>query len=156
MTSFVICSIDQIKFRAIAHNIGTVMGGEPHEVVGVHDARSLCEGYNRGLRAARGERIVFCHDDIEILTPDFAAKLKRHLETFDIIGVAGTDRVIGGLWSAAGPPYIFGQIAHPHAASGSYDVSVFSVPRRTIDKMQALDGLFIACRRSVIEKHRFD
>src|SRR2546421_1950924 len=128
MTSFVICSIDQIKFRAIAHNIGTVMGGEPHEVVGVHDAKSLCEGYNRGVRAARGERIVFCHDDIEILTPDFAPKLKRHLETFDIIGVAGTERVIGGLLRAAGPPDIFSQSTAPPPAAGSFDASGFSGP----------------------------
>ena len=156
MTSFIICSIDPQKFRDVSQNIRQRMASSPHEIIGVHDAKSMCEGYNRAIEHAKGARLVFCHDDIEILSPDFAAKLDRHLSRFDLVGVAGTDRVIHGIWSFAGPPYIFGQIAQPYSPASGYDVSIFSAPRRIVGNMQALDGLFIACRRSVVEKVRFD
>lgn len=156
MTSFIICSIDQQKFRDVFANIRQLMGSSPHEIIGVHDAKSMCEGYNRAIKVAKGERLVFCHDDIEILSSDFAAKLDSHLSRFDLVGVAGTDRVIHGVWSFAGPPHNFGQVAQPGPQPGTYDVSIFNVPRRIIGQMHALDGLFIACRRSVVEKVRFD
>ncbi len=156
MTSFIICSIDAAKFKAVTQNITERMGSEPSEIIGIHDARNLCEGYNRGVAHARGETIVFCHDDIEILTPDFAGRLRGHMEQFDVAGVAGTERVIGGLWSYAGPPYLFGQIAHPTMTGGGYEVDIFSVPRRAIGNIAGLDGVFIAVRRAVLDKVRFD
>src|SRR6266496_1800113 len=145
MISFVICSIDAGKFNAIKQNIAQAMDPAPYEIVGVHDARSLCEGYNRGAKVARGESLVFCHDDIEFLTPQIGTRIERHLQRFDIVGVAGTDRVIGGLWSAAGPPYIYGQVAHSRAEPNCWDISIFSNARPVLDKIHCLDGLFIAC-----------
>jgi len=37
--------------------------------VRIPDARSLAEGYNRGLRRARGDLLLFSHDDVRIVTP---------------------------------------------------------------------------------------
>jgi hypothetical protein len=158
MITIVICSIDAAKFQAIQRNFATLLAGEPYELLGVHDARSLCEGYNRGVAHARPETqtFVFCHDDIEILSPDFAAKLKGHLRQFDLVGVAGTDRLISALWSEAGPPHIHGQVAHYNAGERSLDVEIFSTPARAVGNIQALDGLFFAARRRVVERLRFD
>jgi hypothetical protein len=36
------------------------------EIIGIHDARSLADGYNRGIAQSRGEHIILSHDDIEI------------------------------------------------------------------------------------------
>jgi GT2 family glycosyltransferase len=155
MISFVVCSIDPQKFQKLTQNFQQRAGGD-HEIVAIHDARSLCEGYNRGAARAKGETIVFCHDDIEILSPDFPAKLDRAMTHYDIVGVAGANRVIGGLWSLAGPPFIFGQITHLDRATGAYEVQVFANGRRLFGSMHALDGLFMAVRREVIQKHRFD
>lgn len=156
MLSIIICSIDPAKFTAVSRNLAALLGDEPHEIIGVHDAKSLCEGYNRGAARASGEWFIFCHDDIEILSADFRQKLKRHMQSFDVFGVAGTDRVVNGLWSLAGPPYIHGQIAHFHPHSNEFDVSLFSAPARSVGKIQAIDGLFIAARREVVEKVPFD
>ena len=52
MISFVICSIDAGKFNAMKQNIAQAMDPAPYEIVGVHDAKSLCEGYNRGTKVA--------------------------------------------------------------------------------------------------------
>lgn len=156
MTSFVICSIDASKLEAVSHSIAQRMQNHAHEIVAIRDAKSLADGYMRGAAMAKGERLVFCHDDIEILTPDFAERLDRHLRDFDMIGVAGADRVIGSLWSLAAPPHLFGQIAHLHAPSQQYDVSIFCNARPVIDGIRVLDGLFIAIRREVLDRVRFD
>ena len=53
MISIVICSIDADKFAAVRETYAGHMGATPYEIVGIHDAKSLCEGYNRGLRRAK-------------------------------------------------------------------------------------------------------
>ena len=41
-----------------------------------------------------------------------ARRLLEHMETFHLLGVAGTTKLIGPGWGYAGPPHVFGQIAH--------------------------------------------
>jgi glycosyltransferase involved in cell wall biosynthesis len=156
MTSFIICSIDPMKFRFISMAIAQRMAGVPHEIVGIHDARSMCEGYNRGIARAKGEHLVFCHDDIDLLSPEFSRRLAIGLEQYDLVGVAGTDRLIAATWTIAGPPHIFGQVAHYHPDAGNYVIDQYGIPRRIIGNIQAVDGLFFAVRRHVLEKIRFD
>jgi glycosyltransferase involved in cell wall biosynthesis len=154
--SVVICSVEAHKFALVSERYRHLFGGEPHEIIGVHDARSLCEGYNRGLDKSSGDIVIFCHDDIEILTPAFTERLKRHLDRFDGIGVAGTNRLVGPGWVSAGPPHIFGQVAHFNPATGECNVFIYGVPRPAIAGMQAMDGLFLAFRRGVVERLRWD
>jgi hypothetical protein len=66
--SIVICSIDARKFERVSQNYRQRFAGRDVEIVGIHDARSLAEGYNRGIARSRGERVILSHDDIEILT----------------------------------------------------------------------------------------
>ena len=68
--------------------------GQVFELIQISDARSLCEGYNHGFAKTRGDIIIFCHDDIEIISPDFPARLLAHLRTHDVVGVAGTTQLI--------------------------------------------------------------
>ena len=89
------------------------------------------------------------------MIPDFAARLKEHLARFDLIGVAGTNCLTGGEWASAGPPYIFGQIAQIHP-QGGFVVRIFGIPGRSVGQIHAIDGLFFAARRSVVENVRFD
>jgi hypothetical protein len=156
MISIIICSVDQRKFRAIAENYLRLLGDEPFELIGVHDARSMCEGYNRGIRRATGDIVIFCHDDIEILAADFKDRLKGHLRRFDLIGVAGTTKLIKPLWPVAGPPYIYGQIAHVNAQEKCFDVYIFGTPTRSVSGIQALDGVFLAATRRVLDTVTFD
>jgi GT2 family glycosyltransferase len=155
MISLIVCSIDAAKFAAVSAMYRVALGEEPFEVIGIHDARSLAEGYNRGVDRARGEILVFSHDDVEILNPDFAGRLKKHLVRYDLVGVAGTSRLLRAFWPAAGIPYIFGQVAHP-LADGQIRVDIYGAPRPVVGKIQALDGLFMAARRGVLDRVRFD
>jgi len=46
-----------------------LLGDEPYEIVAVRDARSLAEGYNRGVARSSGDIVILSHDDIEFLDP---------------------------------------------------------------------------------------
>jgi GT2 family glycosyltransferase len=155
MISIITCSINPTRFDAVRKMYAKALGNEPSELIGIHDARSLAEGYMRGLASARGEIIIFSHDDIEILSGNFVPLLHSHLSKCDMIGVAGTDLLIGPLWMSAGPPHLLGQVAHI-MPDGSLMATLFNAPRRLLRNVQALDGLFMAARRSVVNQVSFD
>lgn len=156
MISIIICSIDQSKFDRVTRNYTELLHGGPFEIVGIHDAKSLCEGYSRGIQKSSGSILIFSHDDIEILSPDFKDKLKRYLSLYDVIGVAGTSCLIDGTWTAALYPHLHGQVAHHNPDTGEYAVSVYGAKTRVAENIQALDGLFFAANRRVTDKVRFD
>jgi len=64
--------------------------------------------YNRGVARSSGDIVVLSHDDIEFLDPaPWLGTLKRHLADADVVGIAGTTKVVYGSWARAGPPYTF-------------------------------------------------
>ena len=154
--SVVICSIRDERFARVRRNYESLLQGLPHEIIRIPDAPSLCEGYNRGVSLASGEIVVFSHDDIEVLTPTFASRLWSHLQQFDIVGVAGADRVVGHSWGAAGWPHGQGHVAHFDGDGSGYELALYRVASRAARDIQVLDGLFFATRRSVFERVRFD
>jgi GT2 family glycosyltransferase len=160
MISVVICSIDAGKFAAVSRNLADRLGGSAFELIGIHDARSLCEGYNRGIDRSRGDVLVFCHDDIEIVTPGAGALIRRHLETHDVVGCAGTDRLIDSNWLHAGDPFVHGMVAYPAEdawPADRFDLIVWGgFERRVVPGIQGLDGFFLAANRRVVEAVRFD
>jgi GT2 family glycosyltransferase len=155
MTSIVICSIDDAKFAAAEMMYSRLFADEGHELIRIADARSLAEGYNRALRQARGQRIIFSHDDIEVISPDLPAVVASRLDQYDLIGVAGTSRLVHPQWLMAGPPDIFGQVAHAEA-DGTIYVNEYGAARRVVGGIQALDGVFMAARTEVARRVGFD
>jgi hypothetical protein len=156
LVSVIVCSIDPRKFAQVTANYDRLLGGVPHEILGIHDARSLAEAYNRALDRARGELVVFSHDDIEILTPDFAARLQGHLRRYDVVGIAGTTRVVGGGWHFAGHPFDYMLVVSPHPETGKLTMVIGGGGPLVVPDIQALDGVFIAARAAVARELRFD
>jgi len=156
MISVIICSIDNVKYKNVVENYSTVLKGESHEFIGIHDATSLCEGYNRGIARSRGNILIFSHDDIEILSHDFSYKLTHYLSIYDIIGVAGTTKLTGATWSAAGKGFIHGQVPHLIPEHPEYIIAVYGTKTPVVEKIQALDGMFFALNRPVVERVQFD
>ncbi len=156
MLTVVICSIDREKFRRVVEMYARVLHGVEHEIVGVHDARSMCEGYARAMSRARGERVLFSHDDVELLGGNVGARVARGFEAFDVWGVAGATRVAGAGWVRAGPPHIYGQIAHRAGNEGVYTVCVYSAPSRRVGGMRVLDGVLLGATREAVERVGFD
>jgi len=155
MFSVIICSIDAKRFADAKAMYERNFQNHQWELIHIDDARSLAEGYNRGLAKSRGDLLIFSHDDVDIFSPDLPNRLAKHLSNFDIVGLAGTSRLIGPDWVWAGPPFIFGQVCSPHP-SGRLSVNIMGAPRPVVGNIQAIDGLFMAARRSVFSKISFD
>lgn len=157
MISVIFCSIDDQKAHFTELHYRQLLAGQAHEIIVIRDAQSLAEAYNRGIDRACGDVLIFSHDDIEFLQPaDWFTTLTNHLGTADIVGVAGTRRLSGAAWAQSGPPFNVGQVAELDGGAAKYRVLIFSVPAKHVEGIQALDGLFIAARRTVCEKLRFD
>lgn len=154
--SVVVCSIDARKFERVSANYRRLLGSSLLEIIGIHDARSLAEGYNRGLDVACGDVIVFSHDDIEILSPDFAARLQEHLRVYDLIGIAGTTRLIGGGWYLSGHPFDYMLVISPHPETGQLTMIIEGGGALVVPDIQGLDGVFLATRAPVARALRFD
>ena len=152
--SFISCTITPEKLERLRTSLTAAMGAAAWELVAVTDARSLCEGYARGFARSRGEFVVFCHDDIEILCDRFHDRLMDSFDGADLIGVAGTTRLNGPMLAWAGLPHQHGAVTHRR--DGAFCPGLCSSAGPRIDGAQALDGLFFAARREVVERIGFD
>jgi hypothetical protein len=155
--SALVCSIDRARFERVTASYRARFEGFELEIVGVHDARSLAEGYNRAAARATGDVLLFSHDDIELVTADFAARLVAHLERYDGVGVAGASQVAGPRWSDAAPHAAHGHILHaPPPGRTGVLLMAWGFQRPVCEDIELLDGAFIAVRRHVWESVRFD
>jgi hypothetical protein len=155
MISVIVCSNDPNRFESVKGMYERSFRGVEWQLLGIHDAKSLAEGYNRAIAKSTGEIIVLSHDDVEIFSPEPAQRLLKHLETFDLVGVAGTSRLVHPYWPSAGHPHIFGQIVHV-LSDGKLNLDVFGAPFPVVDGIQALDGVFMAGRRPIFQQIQFD
>jgi glycosyl transferase family 2 len=105
MLSVVICSADDQKSARAAEMYCRLLEGTSFETIVIRDAAGLSEGYNRGLRACRGDLVLFSHDDIQFLGPDFCRRLLGHMQHCDVLGVAGTRRLTSPTWLLSGLTY---------------------------------------------------
>ena len=156
LVSVVICSIDTTKFGRVRESYGRAFGDDPWELVGVHDARSLAEGYTRGLSRAKGDLVVFSHDDIEILTIRLGEALSSALEAADVVGLAGTTALAGPAFAWSGKAAARGRFAEPAKGRDGLDLLIFNPVPRLASGMQALDGVWIAATRRAAEATGFD
>jgi len=156
LVSVVVCSIDEGKLANLRASCVRSFGCWPWELIAIRDARSLCEGMWRGFAAAAGELVVFCHDDIEILTPSIGAALSRGLDQADVVGVVGSTHLAGPAFAWGGKAFTRGMVAEPSNAGRGVDLVVYNPVPGVAGGMVALDGLFIAARREAVTAIGFD
>ena len=154
--SIIICSHQPHRASAARAHFEKLFSGRAFEIIIVTDAKSLCEGYNRGFQQSSGARIVFSHDDIEFVEQGLPHRLESHLNQFDLIGVAGTTLLTNGAWVSAGDPYTFALFAYPDAEEGRVLVKACGRGGAAIGHIQALDGCFMAATRKAVEAIGFD
>ncbi|MDB5800488.1 MAG: glycosyltransferase [Rhodocyclales bacterium] len=158
--SVIICSINAAKFAQVTQCYERLLAGRSHEIIGIHDAASLCEGYNRGIAQAQGEVLVFSHDDIIILDAPlgtrFADKVEQRLDNHALLGFAGTTEVRDAHWWAAGPKSQRGAIAHAAPDARMLSLFVYGVGASAVDRVQAIDGLCMIAHRRAVDAVTFD
>ena len=155
--SIVVCSIHPERLARMQASFRAALGAREHEFIVIRDARSLAEGYNRGLAAARHPVVAFSHDDVELLSLHPFDALDSVLARHDVAGLVGSTRVTGPAWAWAGHPHLFGTVAYPAlGAAKPWKGTVYSLATGVIGGMQALDGLFFAARREAARAVGFD
>jgi hypothetical protein len=146
--SIVMCSATPARLDAAMRGFRAALGGRVHEFLVIPDARSLTEGYSRGLAKARHPIVVFSHDDVELLSENPFEALDRALAGNDVVGLAGSLLVTGPAVMWSGHPHSRGFVALPDGeARSSLVASIYSLECGVLAGMQSLDGMFLAARR---------
>lgn len=118
---------------------------------------SLPEIYNEGLNEATNDIIVFMHDDLILETKNITPKVIKLFETnpeYGIIGLAGTDNLLSGVWWQDRTS-MYGVVGHEHEGKrhvNHYSKESFS---EKLKEVVVVDGLFIMIHRGRI-KHKFN
>lgn len=155
--SVIICSIEAIKFARVSECYTHLLSSYPHEIIGIHDARSLAEAYNRGIARASGDILIFSHDDILILDPAFAEKIAQRMEEYDLLGFVGTDKLITATWFGAGQPHLHGVVAHGKPGAPQLSLNVYGVHHWPVaGNIQAMDGFCMVTTRATAQAVGFD
>ncbi len=152
--TLVVCSIDAARYERCIARYRALLGAAGHEIIGIHDAASLASAYNWAAKRAAGEIVVFSHDDVEIVSADLVPTLRHAFASLDVVGVAGTSRIVDAYWARAGAPHLHGWMAAP--GPDGYTVNVYGVDAAVTSGLEALDGMFIAARSEVLDRVRFD
>jgi GT2 family glycosyltransferase len=120
----------------------------------VNNGESLTKAYNRGLKQAKNDIVVFCHDDILIETKQWGRKLLKHFDRnkdYGIIGVAGSKYLpeSGKWWEI--PKFMYGRVKHTN--DGKSWLSEYSDDiSNKIEEVVNVDGLFFAIDKNRITK----
>ena len=151
----VTCSVDAGKLARLRASLANALA-PGYEHLEMFAPRSLAQAYNDALAAARGEAIVFVHDDVEILSPQLDRILARALAHADVVGIAGTRTLAGPTLGWAGQAALSGWLVHGSSAASTWDFSVLAFRGGLVGGMQALDGCFLAARTTAARRIGFD
>jgi GT2 family glycosyltransferase len=119
----------------------------------------LCAAYNLGVQKARGDILVFVHEDAFFMESGWDAVLAKKFTdtTLGLVGIAGTQFLFPDPpgWVVAGRPFIRGKVVHETHGGDRFHLTVFSWDESDVEVV-AVDGLFFAIRRRLFDDIRFD
>jgi hypothetical protein len=120
-------------------------------------SESLAKIYNDGLKDSKNDIVVFMHDDLILETKNITPKVIRLFEKnpeYGIIGLAGTDNLISGMWWQDRAS-MYGVVGHEH--EGKRHVNHYSKGdySEKLKEVVVIDGLFIMVHKQRI-KHTFN
>jgi hypothetical protein len=115
---------------------------------------SLTEIYNEGLRNSQYDIVVFMHDDLILETRNITPKIIKLFDKnpeYGIIGIAGTDNLISGMWWQDRKS-MYGIVAHEH--EGKRHVNQYSKDtfNEHLKDVVVVDGLFFMVHKKRIKK----
>jgi Glycosyltransferase like family len=155
MYSIIVNSISTQKLARLRRNLDIVLHDAEWELVHIPDAKSMCEGYNRGMTLAHGEHLIFCHDDIEFLSGSIHSQLAYAFQYSDLFGVLGSRVLCSANWMRSCQPHTLGYIVQL-SESGRQKIILCGLEDTLMFGAQALDGVMIGCHRHIAEQLRWD
>ena len=162
MISVIVCSRQPPQWDIHQRNVAKTISAE-HEYVRIDNTAKMygiCGAYNQGVSEAKGDILVFVHEDVFFMEPGWGTVLETKFAASPrtgLIGVAGTQYLFADnpAWIRAGQPFIRGRVVHELDRGASYILSVFSWDKSDAEVV-AVDGLFFAVRASLFPAIRFD
>jgi len=155
MYSFIVNTISPKKIANLEKNLKKVMHSTRWELICIHDAKSMCEGYNRGMAIAKGTFFIFCHEDMEFIAEDITTPLELAFENSDVFGVMGTRLCLGLNFTIAGIPNVVG-IWVAEKATNDFAIMASGVEGVMLNGIQSLDGVLIGAHSSVAKTLGWD
>jgi hypothetical protein len=164
MISIIICSKNSSLAEMLAKNIAVTIG-VPYEIIAIDNSihnNSICSIYNKGGSRAKYPLLCFIHEDVLFRTIDWGINLCNHFknESIGVIGVAGSDSFskVPSTWSNAFISKEVNIIQHQNKNLKATTHLHFTHNDKKEIKKQviAIDGVFIAVRKSVFDKNKFD
>jgi hypothetical protein len=162
MISLIVCSRDPKFADFHRKNVAKTIGCD-YEYVAIDNTENkygICAAYNKGVQQAKGDVLVFIHEDCFFMELSWGNILYSKFNadpTLGMIGVAGTQYLFANspAWIAAGMPYIKGRVVHELRNGEMFVLTVFSWDK-TDAEVVAMDGLFFAIPKKLFESIRFD
>ena len=147
-----------LNARMVCSALGTSLGGVGLEFVSAPNPEGLpiiAPTYNRLAERAKGDILLFVHDDIEFVEEGWDARLVETFAdgNFDVLGVVGVDKYDGGQLVSAGHPHTFGKFMN--RSGNELKVNIYG-PRVGSRAMAAADGMFMAVRAEHFKRVKFD
>lgn len=156
MISIIISSYRPNYFSDVEKNIAATCG-VTYELIKINNPGIMgtSEAYNKGALEARYDILLFIHEDIKFMTPNWGRLLINHhlLEKAGVIGLAGGKYVP----SAPGGWFTDNEHAFINIIQGEKDgpkkkIQTFSKAQKAF----ALDGVFLSIKKQIFAQYKFD
>ena len=119
------------------------------EIIPIFDARSMCEGYNRGMGQTDAKYKIYLHQDTLIVNKNIMSDLLKLFSdsSVGLVGVIGCKNLpVSGVWWDGLRTY--GRVLHACEPESVVD-SVCRQPVGEYEEVEACDGLFLASQYSI-------
>ncbi len=153
MISIIVCSRKPSLPDCLCKSIDSTIG-EMFETICIDNSGnklSIFEAYNQGVESAKGDILVFIHDDIVFKTLDWGQIVTKYLENkqVGIIGVVGGHILDETSFSWTSSGYYSGQVIQvTNGIQTLFNHNEANLGNQTV----SLDGMFLAMRRQLFDK----
>ncbi|MDH1881988.1 glycosyltransferase [Empedobacter sp. GD03797] len=162
MLSIIVSSYQEEYFIQFSKNIEETIGNDfEYEIIQQWNpgTMGICEAYNRGAEKAQYENLLFIHEDVIFETKNWGNILTDYLKMDHIgcIGLAGANYIPNTptpWWVIEG--YANSHLSHYNKKTNKRYDYTFSRDKNRLLKTKLLDGVFIACRKNVWKKIKFN
>ncbi len=148
--SFIICTNNDAYYEECRLYIDRlrIPDGFCVEVIPVRGAKSMCSGYNEGMKKADGKFKIYLHQDVFILNPEFLSNLLYIFKSdhkIGMIGMIGSEKL-----PASAVPW------HGERVGSLYEADKenvffegYDIRDEKIIEVEAIDGLMMATKEDI-------
>ena len=159
VVSIIVCASNNRQLQVSKQHLTTTVG-IPHEFIGLNNEQvslSLSAAYNAAGSIAKGQILVFIHDDVFVQQDQWGQILHRKFiddKQLGLIGFAGTSYLQAKYpyWVASKRPFIHGSVVHH---SNQIRLSNYSEDKAD-QRVVAIDGLMMVATAAAFSQTQFD